>query len=142
MRTGILLDYNITFDSLATRKSSFENHATISDSYSSNASLLEVMICSNNEYVFIRELSILSLFITFHAGWTCMNVGSKLQVGWNNSRHAPLWRFHLHCRIKETGIPAIICIVCDHVLRHPSEHGTSSMGKHLLVKAQIAKLNK
>jgi len=34
-----------------------------------------------------------------------------------------------------------MCIVCHQVLRHPSEHGTSSMGKHLLAKPHIAKLN-
>jgi len=41
----------------------------------------------------------------------------------------------------ENSSPDIICIVCHQVLRHPSEHGTSSMGKHLLAKAHIAKLN-
>jgi len=41
----------------------------------------------------------------------------------------------------ENGIPGIKCIKCHQVLRHPSEHGTSSMGKHLLAKAHIAKLN-
>jgi len=34
-----------------------------------------------------------------------------------------------------------MCIVCHQVLCHPSEHGTSSMGKHLLGKAHITKLN-
>jgi hypothetical protein len=33
------------------------------------------------------------------------------------------------------------CIICHPVLRPPSEHGTSSMGKHMLAKAHIAKLN-
>jgi len=42
--------------------------------------------------------------------------------------------------MEENGRPGIICIVCHQVLRHPSEHGTSSMGKHLLAKAHIAKL--
>jgi hypothetical protein len=32
--------------------------------------------------------------------------------------------------------------VCHQVLRHPSEHGISSIGKHLLAKAHIAKSNK
>ena len=41
----------------------------------------------------------------------------------------------------ENRSPGIICIVCHQVLRHPSEHGTSSMGKHLLAKAHITKLN-
>ena len=71
-----------------------------------------------------------------------MNEGSKRPIAWNNSRHAPLWRFYLHCGIEATGSPGIICIVCHPVLRHPSEHGTSSMGKHLLAKAHIAKLKK
>jgi uncharacterized protein YigA (DUF484 family) len=34
-----------------------------------------------------------------------------------------------------------MCIVCHHVLRHPSEHGTSTMGKLFLAKAYMAKLN-
>jgi hypothetical protein len=42
--------------------------------------------------------------------------------------------------MEENGSHGIICIVCHQVLRHPSEHGTSSMGKHLLAKAHIAKL--
>jgi len=70
-----------------------------------------------------------------------MNEDSKRTIAWNNSRHAPSWRFDLHCGIAGTGYPGIICIMCHHVLRHPSEHGTSSMGKHLLPKAHIAKLN-
>jgi hypothetical protein len=32
-------------------------------------------------------------------------------------------------------------MVCHKVLPHPSEHGTSSMGKHLLAKAHISKIN-
>ena len=47
----------------------------------------------------------------------------------------------MHCGIEETGSPGIICIVCHQVHRHPSEHGTSSVGKLLLAKAHIAKLN-
>jgi len=70
-----------------------------------------------------------------------MNVDSKRPTAWKNSGHAPSWRFYLHCGIEETGSPGIICIVCHQVLRHPSEHGTSSMGKHLLTKAHIAELN-
>jgi len=71
-----------------------------------------------------------------------MNVGSKRPVPWNDSRHAPFWQFYLHCAIEETSSPGIKCIVCHQVLRHPSVHATSSMGKHLLAKAHIAKLNK
>jgi len=99
------------------------------------------MISSKNELVFIRDLSDLTLPIIFDAWWASMNVDSKRPIGWNNSRHAPSWRLYLHCRIHETGSPGIICIVCHQVLRHPSEHGTSSMGKHLLAKAHIAKSN-
>jgi len=99
------------------------------------------MICSKNERICIRDLSDLTLRIISDAWWASMNFGSKLPITWDNSRHAPSWRFYLHCGIDETGSPGIICIVCHHVLRHPSEHGTSSMGRHLLAKAHIAKLN-
>jgi hypothetical protein len=44
--------------------------------------------------------------------------------------------------MEETASRGIMCIVCHQVLCHPSEHGTSSMGKHLLVQVHIAKLNK
>jgi len=113
----------------------------MSDTQSLNTSLLEVMISSKNARVFIRDLSDLTLQIIFDAWWASMNVGSKRPIGRKDSRHAPSWRFNLHCGIEETGSPGIICIVCHPVPRHPSEHGTSSMGKHLLAKAHIAKLN-
>jgi len=77
----------------------------------------------------------------FDAWWASKNADSKWPIGWDNSRHATLWRFCLHCGIEETGSSGIICIVCHQVLRHPSEHGTSSIGKHLLAQADIAKLN-
>jgi hypothetical protein len=112
----------------------------MSDTQSLNTLLLEVMISSKNERVFIRDLSDLTLQIIFDAWWASMNVGSKWPIAWKNSRHAPLWRFYWHCGIEEPS-PGMICIVCHQVLRHPSEHGTSSMGKHLLAKAHIAKLN-
>ena len=114
---------------------------TMSDTQSLNTSLLEVIISSKNERVFIRDLSNLTLQIIFNAWWASMNVGLKRPIAWKNSRDAPSWRFYLHCGIEETGSPGIICIVCHQVLRHPSEHGTSSMGKHLLAKAHVAKLN-
>jgi len=113
----------------------------MSDSQSLNTSLPEVMISSKDERVFVRDLSDLTLQIIFDACWASMNIGSKRPIAWNNSRHAPSWRFYLHCGLVENGSPGIICIVCHQVLRHPSEHGTSSMGKHLLAKAHIAKLN-
>jgi hypothetical protein len=112
------------------------------DLKSSNTSLLEVMITSTNEPVFIGNLSDLTLKIIFDAEWDPMNVGSKRPIAWNHSRHAPWWLFYLHCGIATTGSPGIICIVCYPVLCHPSEHGSSSMGKHLLAKAHITKLNK
>jgi len=113
----------------------------MSDTQALNTSLLEVMISSKSERVFIHDLSDHTLKIIFDALWASMNVGSKQPIAWKNSRHAPSWRFYLHCGIEETCSPGIICIVCHQVLRHPSQHGTSSMGKHLLGKAHIAKLN-
>jgi hypothetical protein len=108
------------------------------DTKSLNDSLLKVMISSENECVFIRNLGDLTLKIILDAWWASLNVGSKRPIAWNASRHAPSWRFYLHCGIKESGSPGIICIICHQVLRHPSEHGTSSMEKHLLAKAHIA----
>jgi len=113
----------------------------MSDTQSLNTSLLEVMISSKNECVSIRDLSDVTLQIIIDAWWASMNVGSKRPIDWKNSRRASSWRFYLHCEIEETGSPGIICIVCHQVLRHPSEHVTSSMAKHLLAKAHIAKLN-
>ena len=114
----------------------------MSDTKSLNTSLLEVMISSKNDRVFIRDLSDLTLQLIFDAGWASTNVASKRPIAWNDSRHATSWRFYLHCGIEDTGSPGIICIVCHQVLRHPSEHGTSSMGKLLQAKAHIAKVNK
>ena len=114
----------------------------MSDTQSLNTSLLEVIISSKNGRVFIRALCNLTFQIIFNVWWASMNVGSKRPIAWNNSRHAPLWQLDLHCGIEKTGIPVIICIVCHQVVRHPSDHGTSSMGKHLLAEAHIAKLTK
>jgi hypothetical protein len=47
----------------------------MSDSKSLNTSLLEVMITSKNEHVFIHDLSDLSLQIIFNAWWASMNDG-------------------------------------------------------------------
>jgi hypothetical protein len=99
------------------------------------------MISFKNERVFIRDLRDLTLQIIFDAWWASMNLGSKRPIAWNNSRHAPSWRFYLHCGSEVTGNPGIICIICHQVLRHPLKHGTSPIGKHLLAKAHIAKLN-
>jgi len=113
----------------------------MSGSKSLNTSLLEVIVSSRNEHVFIRDLSDLTLQIVMDAWWASMNVGSEWPIAWDNSRHAPWWRFYLHCGIEKTGTPGVICVVCHQVLRHPSEHGSSSMGTHMLAKANIAKLN-
>jgi len=113
----------------------------MSDIKSLNTSLLEVMISSKNERVFIHDWSDLTLQLISDAWWASMNVDSKRHIAWKNSRNAPSWWFYLHCGIEATGSPGIICIICHQVLHHPSEHGTSSMGKHLLTKADIAKLN-
>jgi hypothetical protein len=63
----------------------------MSDTPSLNTSLLEAMISSNNERVFIHDLSNLTLQIIFNAWWASMNVGLKQPIAWNNSRHAPSW---------------------------------------------------
>jgi len=99
------------------------------------------MIWSNNECVFVRDLSDHTLQMIFNLWWASMNVASKWPIVWNNSIYGPLWRFYLHCGILHTGSPGILCILCQQFLRHPSEHGTSSMEKHLLVKAHITKFN-
>jgi len=113
----------------------------MSDSKSLNTSLLEVEITSKDERVSNRDLSDLTLQLIFDAWWASMNVESKRSIAWRNSRHAPSWGFYLPCRIEETCSPGIILIISHQVLRHPSEHGTGSMGKHILAKAHIAKLN-
>jgi hypothetical protein len=99
------------------------------------------MISSNNEHVFVRDLSDLSLQIIFNAWRASINLGLKWPIAWINSSHVPSWRLYLHCGIEESGCPGMICIICHQVLHHPSEHGTSSMGKHLLANAHIAMLN-
>ena len=114
----------------------------MSYSESLNTSLLEGIIPCKNERVFIRDLSDLTLQIIFDAWWDSMNEGSKRPITWNDSRHVPSWGVYLHCGIQATGCPGIICIVCHHVLCHHSQYRTSSMGKHLIAKAHIAKLNK
>jgi len=120
---------------------SFLIPTAMSDSKSLNTSLLKVIISSKNERVFICDLSDLTSQIIFDDWWTSMNIDSQQPIAWNNSSHAPSWQFYSHCGIEETGSPGIICIICHQVLCNASEHGTSSMGKHLLAKAHIAKLN-
>jgi len=123
------------------RLPSFLILTTMSDSESLNTSLLEVMITSNNELVFILDLSDLTLQMIFNAWWVSMNVDWKGPNAWYSSRHAPSWWFNFHCRFEETGSHGIICIICHQVLHHPSEKGTSSMGEHFLAQAHITKFN-
>jgi hypothetical protein len=99
------------------------------------------MISSKDERVLIRNLKNLTFQIIFDEWWASMNECSKQPIALNNSRHSPLWQFYLHCGMEENSRPGVICIVCHQVLRHPSEHGTSSMAKHLISQAHIAKLN-
>jgi hypothetical protein len=58
---------------------------TVLDSQSLNTSLLEGMISTKNELVFIRGLSDLTLQILFDAQWASMNVGWKCPIAWNLS---------------------------------------------------------
>ena len=99
------------------------------------------MISSKHGLVSINDLSDLTLQISFDAWWASMNVRSKPSIAWNNCRHSAPWQFYLRCGIVETARPGIICIACHQVLCHPSEHGTSSMGKHLLANMHSAKFN-
>jgi hypothetical protein len=71
-----------------------------------------------------------------------MNLDSWRPIALNNCGHALSWWFYLYCGSVETGSPGIICVICQQVLHHPFEHGTSSMGKPLQAKAQIANVNK
>jgi len=112
------------------------------DSKSLDTTLLEVVSSSENVCVFIRYLSDYTLQIVFDAWWASMNVGSNCPIAWNDSRYASSWQFYWCCGIEKTGSPQIVWIVCHQVLRHPSDHGTSSMENQLLAKAHIAKLNK
>jgi len=113
----------------------------MSDSQSWNPSLLEVVISSKNEGFHSCDLSDLALQIIFDVWWSSMNVDWKPPIGWNNTRYPSSWLFHLHCGIEGTSSPGMIFIPCHQVLRHPSEPGTRSLGKHMLAKPHIAKLN-
>jgi hypothetical protein len=99
------------------------------------------MRSAQNLPLFICDLGDLTVQIILDAWWASMNVCSKKPIGWNISRHAPLWQFYLYCGIKNTGSPGIIIIVCHQAPHHSSEHRNCSMGKHLLGKVQISRLN-
>jgi len=81
------------------------------DSKSLNTRLLEVIISSKNERLFIRDLNDLTLQVMLDAWWASMKVDSKGPIAWNNTRHAPSWELYLHCGIELTGSPDIICII-------------------------------
>jgi len=98
------------------------------------------MISFGNQRVSIWDLSDLTFEIILDSWWASINVGSKHPVAWTHSGQAPSWGFYLHCGMEENRSPGIICIICHEGLSHPSEHGTSSMGKHLLARSHIAKL--
>ena len=86
------------------------------------------MVSPRNERVFIRDLNELTLEILIDPWLDSMNVSMKHSIAWDNSRHAPSWRFYMQWGIEETGCPGIICIICYQVLLHLSEHATSSLG--------------
>jgi hypothetical protein len=64
---------------------SLQLRTAMPDSQSINTSLLEVMISSKNELVFIRDFNDLTLQIIFDAWWASMTVGSKCPIALNNS---------------------------------------------------------
>jgi len=59
---------------------SFWISIAMSDTQSTNTSLLDIMISSKNECIFIRDLSDLTLQIIFYAWWASKNVGSKRRI--------------------------------------------------------------
>jgi len=114
----------------------------MSDSKCFNTSLLEVMISSKTKHVCIRDLRDVTLQIISGAWWALMNVCAKYPIVGNNSKNAAVWRFYLHWGMEENSSACGICIACHCVLRHPSDGGTSSMGKHLVTQSHIAKVFK
>lgn len=107
-----------------------------------HSSLQVVLISCKNEPVFIHYLSNITLQNILDALGAAMIVSSKCSIDCNNSRPVPWWRFYLHWGFEENSRPGIICIVCHPVVPYLSENGSSSMGRHLLANAHIAKSNK
>jgi hypothetical protein len=132
----------VIFGSLSSRNKQLSNFCQHVRYKSVNTSLLDLMTASKHQHGFIHNISDLTLHIMFDGWWASLHVSRKQPSAWNTSRHAASWQFYLHCRIEATGTPGIICIMCYHVLLHPPDHGTSSMGKPLLAKAHITKKNK
>jgi hypothetical protein len=96
---------------------------------------------SKNERVFIRDLSNLTIQIIWEDWSVSMNVGLNHAIARNSSKYVPSWQLYLHCGNEETSSSGMRFLICHPVLRHSSEHGTSSMGKHLVAKSHIVKLN-
>ena len=114
----------------------------MSHSKSSYPTLLQFMISSKDTLAFFRDLGDHTLQLYFNAWLAWMNVRSKRRIAWSYSGHASWWGFDLHCGMEEAGSPWIICIICYQVLRHPSEHETRWMRKHLLARALVTKVKK
>jgi len=113
----------------------------ISNSQSFYSVILEDMISSKNESVIIHDLSDLTLQIIFDSSQVSGNVGLKSWNACNNSSHGPLWCIDFQCGIEEISSHFIVCIVYHQVLRHRSEHVTSSLAKQYMAKPLIARLN-
>jgi len=65
------------------------------------------MISPRNERIFIRDLSDLTLPISFDAWWDSMNVGWNYPIAWIESSYASSRVMYLHCGIEETRQPWI-----------------------------------
>ena len=68
-----------------------------------------------------------------------MNIARIHPIAWNHSKHASSWRCDSHCGFDVSASIEIICLVGHQVLRHPSDHETSSKRKQSLTKAHIQK---
>lgn len=113
----------------------------MSVSVSLNNLLLEIIISFKNEGLIIGDLKNRTLQVIFDGWGAFINMCSMHSIAWKYSRNVLFPHFNLDCGIEDNSSPGIICIVCDQVLCHPSEHGSSSIGKHLLAKEHIAKFN-
>jgi len=113
----------------------------MSDSKSLNTSLLEVIISSKNEHVFMHDLSDHSFQIIVDIWGVSMTLGLKWPVVWNISRHVALWQICLHCRIDKTGSHGIISLVCHHDLHYPFTTWDLLNVETVTGKAHIGMLN-
>jgi len=74
----LAITYPLTVTQIELRRVQFPT--AISDTKSLYTSLLDVMISSKNESVFIRDFSDLTLQILFDAWWASMNVALKRPI--------------------------------------------------------------